>query len=222
MPKNMCSILMVPRRCLKGRSVSVAAPVSWEKALVAAGEFREMTKKMVFNRRAMEDAILYFVQKANNEHLGRMKLMKLLYFADFDHYERVGESITGAAYKKYPYGPVPEQAFHVIDYMVRVGRLSQNEVLVGPLAQTRYALVGDPKPRFTADQFATLEAVVSEWKNVPSEIIVRAAHDQPPWNGVRDREIIPYHLAYYRNRCGEMDLEDDELRALSGGAKEWE
>ena len=169
----------------------------------------------------MEDVILYFVQNANNEHLGRTKLMKLLYYADFDHYERAGEPITGATYKKMPHGPMPDQGHHTLDVLIRSGKLVERSIERGPHVQISYDIIGDPPIRFTPAQLATLEAVVAEWRDAPSKTIEKASHDEPPWNGVRDREIIPYHLAYYRNRCGEMELDAEELLAMAGGAEEW-
>ena len=150
----------------------------------------------------MEDAILYFVQNANNEHLGRTKLMKLLYYADFDHYERAGEPITGATYKKMPHGPMPDQGYRTLEMLIHSGRLVEKKVVRGPHVQVAYEVVDGRRLRFTEAQLATLEAVVTEWKEAPSKAIEQASHDEPPWNGVRDRETIPYHLAYYRNRYG--------------------
>lgn len=60
-------------------------------------------------RDKLEQAILFFLHDPHIVQLGRTKLMKLLYFADFDHYERHHESITGARYYKLPFGPSPRK-----------------------------------------------------------------------------------------------------------------
>ncbi len=57
-----------------------------------------------YSSKKMEQAILFFLEHINNVHLGRTKLMKLLYYVDFDHYEKYGRSITGAEYHKLPHG----------------------------------------------------------------------------------------------------------------------
>ena len=56
---------------------------------------------------------------ANNKHLGKVKLMKMLYYVDFDHYERYGESITGDTYRKLQHGPVPKHADSILEAMER-------------------------------------------------------------------------------------------------------
>jgi hypothetical protein len=65
---------------------------------------------MAYSADKMQQVILFFLERINNVHLGRTKLMKLLYYVDFDHYERHGRTVTGAAYRKLPHGPVPQEA----------------------------------------------------------------------------------------------------------------
>jgi putative zinc finger/helix-turn-helix YgiT family protein len=43
------------------------------------------------------------------ERVFKTKLMKLLFYADFDHFKEYTVSITGARYARLPYGPVPDQ-----------------------------------------------------------------------------------------------------------------
>lgn len=57
-----------------------------------------------FRKDKMEQAILYFCERINNVHLGKTKLMKLLYYLDFDHMEEYGTPVTGGTYKKLPHG----------------------------------------------------------------------------------------------------------------------
>jgi putative zinc finger/helix-turn-helix YgiT family protein len=52
------------------------------------------------------EAIKYFCFK---ERVFKTKLMKLLFYADFDHFKEYTVSITGARYARLPYGPVPDQ-----------------------------------------------------------------------------------------------------------------
>ncbi len=58
----------------------------------------------------MDQTILFFLARANNEHLDDVKLKSLLYYANFNHFEQFGQSITGAVYRKFEDGPVPNEA----------------------------------------------------------------------------------------------------------------
>src|SRR2546426_12712220 len=85
-------------------------------------------KTMAFSGDKMRQVILYFLEHINNVHLGRTKLMKLLYFVDFDHYEKHGQSVTGAIYRKLPHGPYPNDAEKLIKRMKEGGLVREIKV----------------------------------------------------------------------------------------------
>lgn len=156
-----------------------------------------------FEREKLETAILYFLDQANNGHLGKTKLMKLLYFADFDHAEQFGAPITGARYRKYPQGPVPTEATTVLDDLARNGQIQVEERPTGPYTQFRYSALTQPNMRVFGDtERGVLEDVVARWEFVPLTSIVAATHSEAPWLAVGMHEDIPYHLASYRRSLG--------------------
>lgn len=164
-----------------------------------------------FDVEKMRQCILYFVQNGDPDTLGKTKLMKLLYYADFDHYERFDESITGATYRKLPAGPVPKAAFEMLDQMVRENVLSVEQVPTPSFVRNKYeALESFDRSLFTDEELETLETVSQRWRTVKTNDIVAASHDDPPWIAVASGSEIPYHLVYYRNTYGEMELEEDE------------
>lgn len=167
---------------------------------------------ITFNEEKMRQAILYFIHNGDPETLGKTKLMKLLYYADFDHYELHDDSITGAIYRRLPQGPVPTVAFPILERMSLSGDIGSETVVTPSFSRQRYTAHAQFEPsRFTPEEFATLEEVARTWKTVKMTDIVAASHDDPPWNAVADNAEIPYHLVYYRNTYGEMDLEEDEV-----------
>jgi len=51
----------------------------------------------------LKNLILYILSKCGQKpNMGKILLNKLLYFSDFDYYEKTGDSITGSLYKKLP------------------------------------------------------------------------------------------------------------------------
>ena len=150
----------------------------------------------------LEAAILFFIDRANNGYLGKTKLMKLLYYADFDHVERYGVPITGAHYRKRPQGPVPDKAFELLDQMASDNdrRITVEPRGVGPHMQYRYQVLVEPDLHiFTPPERATLEQVVARWEYEPLSRIVAATHSEAPWLAVRMGEEIPYSLAHFRS-----------------------
>jgi uncharacterized phage-associated protein len=153
---------------------------------------------------------------ANNSRLGKVKLMKLLYFTDFDHFARHGTSITGDTYIKLEYGPVPKHGEEML------GRLCEEELLdvgqepVYNYIRNKYHL---RKPlseirHLTGDEVATLGAVVAKWKNHTREEIVVASHGDPPWQMADYGSEIPYEFVYYRDDVTGSKDEEPEPRPV--------
>jgi len=156
-----------------------------------------------YDRDKLKAAILYFLKRANNDHLGKTKLMKLLYYADFDHAERFGVPITGARYRKLPQGPVPMEAMQLLDELIAQhphGAVKPEQRSSGPYVQNRYEALEEPDlDVFSESERLVLEQVVTRWEYEPLNAIVAATHAEAPWLAVSMNEMIPYHLASYRS-----------------------
>lgn len=148
----------------------------------------------------LEAAILFFIDRANNGHLGKTKLMKLLYYADFDHMERYGKPITGARYCKLEQGPVPAEALDRLERMAVQRKIRVEQRSLGSYSQFRYESEIEPDlSLFSESEKETLKHVVDRWAHEPLSRIVAATHAEAPWLSVRLGEHIPYSLAHYRS-----------------------
>ena len=78
---------------------------------------------MPVNREKYQETILYLCQKLGGEIRGKVKLAKLLYFADFDYYEKNGASITGDTYYARQMGPLPIALVEMTQSMQKDGVL---------------------------------------------------------------------------------------------------
>lgn len=162
------------------------------------------------NREKYAQAILYFATECDNHHLGKVKMMKLLYYLDFDHYERYESSVTGDVYRKLPLGPVPDKAEYMLAIMAAEKHLEQKKVSVGPYVQHRVV----PLEPFNLGVFSpsereTLELVRDRWKSTSTKEIVEQTHCEAPWLAVEMYDEIPYQYALYRNTFGDEEEEDD-------------
>lgn len=161
----------------------------------------------------LEQAILYFLHHSNNDHLGKVKLMKLLYYADFDHYEQYDQPITGASYRKLKHGPVPDDVDIVLNCLAREGAIQVEQVSAHTYMRTKYTpLIQPDLTIFSSEEKRTIDQVAHRWNEFSMTQIVEATHGEAPWLAVRMDEEIPYHLSYYRNNFGEMnsDIADGE------------
>jgi uncharacterized phage-associated protein len=167
---------------------------------------------MALHEEKLQQVILYFLERINNVHLGRTKLMKLLYYVDFDHYERHGAPLTGAKYRKLPHGPVPDDADKAIGKMVRRGDIMEVTAARGKFAQkrllTRTARFDAAK--LNGRELETLERVAAEWADASAAEISAASHAEAPWAASDAGKAIDYELAHYRRPLGEEPI-DAEL-----------
>jgi uncharacterized phage-associated protein len=158
----------------------------------------------------MQQVILYFLERINNVHLGRTKLMKLLYFVDFDHLEKYGRSVTGAVYRKLPHGPYPKDAEKLIMQMEVKSLVKRVKVSVGGSAQYRLITLGakfDPN-LFTGAEMQTLEKVAMDWADATAAQIEAAIHAEAPWASTQNGKVLDYELAEYRTPIGAEPLDD--------------
>jgi uncharacterized phage-associated protein len=159
-----------------------------------------------------QDALLYLLDRengANNHLLGKVKLMKLLYYADFDHFERTGQSITGDYYTKKEFGPVPFHADEALRRLQEQELIKTSYTPVFHYYKYSYAPTGAAKPKdLTLPELETLAAVVQKWKNHSTNEIVNASHGDPPWLLTKFGQVIDYNLVRLRERA--MPPKDEE------------
>lgn len=163
----------------------------------------------------VQQVILYFLERINNVHLGRTKLMKLLYFVDFDHQEAHGHSVTGAVYRKLPHGPYPDKIEKIIKKMETAGWVREVKVKHKSFIQTRLITLGAKfnPAKFSGAEVQTLERVAADWADATAAQIEAATHREAPWAGTADGKAIDYEMAEYRQAIGFEPL--DSLLARS-------
>jgi uncharacterized phage-associated protein len=163
----------------------------------------------------LEQVILYFLEHINNVHLGRTKLMKLLYFVDFDHYEAHGQPVTGAVYRKLPHGPYPDKIEKLIAKMEKAGKVRDVKTVRQGYTQHRLiTLTGKFNPaRFTGTELQTLERVAADWADATAAQIEAATHREAPWAGTQDGKTIDYAMAEYRHAIGCEPLDESLARS---------
>jgi len=65
------------------------------------------------DREKLINAAIYFAH--HTEHCGKIKLIKLLYLLDFEHFRQTGRSVTGMEYRAMKMGPVPMELYQEWD-----------------------------------------------------------------------------------------------------------
>lgn len=155
-------------------------------------------------RERMLQAVVFFASRVRA--LGKIKLFKLLYLFDFEHFRQTGKSATGLDYHAWKFGPVPVELMaewedlnpdlarlvhvefeRVIDYDRQTVRLNEGAHF-------------DPEP-FSPRQLRILEALAEQHRTDLSGRMIDVTHDEHgPWGrvwhgGQGAFKVIPYDLA---------------------------
>lgn len=126
----------------------------------------------------------------------KTKLAKLLYLADFAWFYKNLESMSGMAYRRIKYGPVPDTYFRAVEELYEEGSIqidcaTNKEAFLISLAR--------PSERNNLSELSSAEKnlikdISAKWKNKRTQEIVKFTHDQLPYQICEDNEIIPYGL----------------------------
>jgi uncharacterized phage-associated protein len=168
------------------------------------------TARHNYSEEKLQQVILYFLEHINNVHLGRTKLMKLLYFVDFDHYEAHGKPVTGAVYRKLPHGPYPDKIEKLIARMEGSGLVQGVEVDRQGYAQHRLITLNGKfdSAKFSGTELQALERVAADWADATAAQIEAATHREAPWAGTQAGKKIDYEMAEYRRAIGCEPLDE--------------
>ena len=70
------------------------------------------------NLSKFKEVLLYILKKVGSKpNVGESVLYKLLYFIDFNFYEKYEEQLIGATYIKNNYGPTPKEFIKIVEVM---------------------------------------------------------------------------------------------------------
>jgi len=159
------------------------------------------------NAKKYKNAIVFFAQKIQNGTLGKVKMMKLLYYFDFDFFEKYGRSVTGDEYLRFEYGPVPRMGKKFLEAMNgKEVKITKRKIADGCNDQFHIeALSNFDVNVFTKEELLMLEDVSDKWEKFTGTEMKNASHGEAPWIATKPNDIIDYNLVYYRNKYGEME-----------------
>ena len=147
-----------------------------------------------------KNVLLYMLERcAGKPNVGETVLYKLLYFSDFNHYEIYEEHLTGAQYRKLPYGPVPQQMDTIIHQMIENKQIQRVKTEFHGFPQTRYLpLEKADLTQLKASEKEVIDQVIEQMGNWTATTISEYSHKDLPWQVSEDGKDISYELAFYR------------------------
>jgi uncharacterized phage-associated protein len=159
-----------------------------------------------YQREKLINAAVFFAE--NTRHCGKIKLIKLLYLLDFEHFRQTGRSVTGLEYRAWKLGPVPAAFYEEWDALEPDFAQAIDILPIKVIDHTREQVV--PKRPFDDSHFsrrelALMAGLVDRFRDDYSKPMVNVTHiERGPWAKIWDdgrgaHERIPYSLAIADN-----------------------
>jgi uncharacterized phage-associated protein len=156
------------------------------------------------NRNRLINTVVFFAE--NTLGCGKIKLFKLLYLLDFEHFRQTGKSVTGFEYQAWKFGPVP------IDLMEEWEEMNADLAAVIHIApekvidHTRQTVKVNKGITFDGDDFTPrqlgiMKSLAQRYKDTLSPAMIDVTHEQngawdKVWqNGQGAHQSIPYEMA---------------------------
>lgn len=159
-----------------------------------------------------KNVLLYILERcAGKPNVGETVLYKLLYFCDFNYYETYEEHLTGAEYRKLPYGPVPQKLDSVLKSMIDNRQLMRFKSDYHGFLQSRFLPLEKADLRvISGAEKDIIDQVIDRFSDWSATAISDYSHKDIPWKASGEGEVIDYELAFYREPPFSARVYDDE------------
>ena len=153
------------------------------------------------NKEKFSNILIACTKRCKRDYNSRLKLNKLLYYADSHNYKKTGHSITGLTYRAIQYGPVPTNYDNIF------ACLESEEVILSNWIEDKQ---NEPKEYFYTDkefnhsifstaELETIETIINKFKNTRTWDLVELSHKENGWiEQNKDKGIIDFQkYAFY-------------------------
>jgi transcriptional regulator with XRE-family HTH domain len=152
------------------------------------------------NVQKFREVFLYILNKVGaKSNVGETVIYKLLYFIDFDFYEKYEEQIIGATYKKNAFGPTPVEFLAIVEAMISDKEIEKIKSAYYQKEQKKYLPLRKPNlDCLSGKEIALIDEVLSRLSDKNASQISEYSHGDIPWKVTEDMEIIDYETVFYR------------------------
>lgn len=164
------------------------------------------------NLEKFKEVLLYILNKVGSKpNIGETVIYKLLYFIDFDYYEKYEEQLIGATYIKNKYGPTP------IEFKKIIGKMKDKEVekvksTYFDYPQTKYLPLREADlSKLKANEVKVIDDVLNKISDKNATEISDYSHNDVPWLTTGDGKIIEYESVFYRTSAYSVRQYDEDI-----------
>jgi len=169
----------------------------------------------VKNLQKFKEVLLYILGKIGAKpNVGETVLYKLLYFIDFNYYEKYEEQLIGATYIKNHHGPTPIEFSKIVNEMIENKEIEAVKSKYFQHFQKKYLPHREPNLSvLNASEIKLIDDVIHKLSNMNASAISEYSHKDVPWMTTPDQQKIDYEAVFYRTpEYSVREYTDDELQ----------
>ena len=146
-----------------------------------------------------KEVLLYILNRVGSKpNIGETVLYKLLYFIDFNYYEKYEEQLVGATYIKNHYGPTPKEFARIVRDM-QDNDLIKVESRYFEFPQVKYLPRRAPDLNLiNANEVKLIDEVLDRLSDMTAAQISEYSHNDVPWQTAEEGKPIDYESVFYR------------------------
>jgi transcriptional regulator with XRE-family HTH domain len=135
------------------------------------------------NIKKFKEVLLYILNRVGSKpNVGETVIYKLLYFIDFDYYEKYEEQLIGARYQKNHYGPTPVEFRKIVDQMIARKELVKVNSEYFSYPQTKYLPLRKPDTGILkGPEIEMIDKVLGRLSDLSAGKISDYSHNDVPW-----------------------------------------
>ena len=135
------------------------------------------------NIKKFKEVLLYILNKVGSKpNIGETVLYKILYFIDFDFYEKYEEQLIGATYIKNNYGPTPVEFRKIVEKMIDDGEIIKVQSTYFEYPQTKYLPVRKADlAKLKANEIELIDNILHRLSDMNASQISEYSHNDVPW-----------------------------------------
>lgn len=153
--------------------------------------------------------ILFFGSYTDKRLLGKVKLMKLFYFADFCHLKKHGSPITWDTYINLEHGPIPSGIKNLVDDAEDLDASKLSDTIKIEKIENGYLHRVVPmrnfsesdKKYFSETEMSIMKDVCDRFFDKNTKEIEETSHKESAWKETSFLDMIPYSMALKDEDC---------------------
>ncbi|MDD5773677.1 MAG: DUF4065 domain-containing protein [bacterium] len=151
------------------------------------------------NLTKFKEVLLYILNKVGSKpNIGETVIYKLLYFVDFNFYEKYEDQLIGATYIKNHFGPTPKEFNEIIKDMEGKD-LSKVEDKYFQYPRRKYLPLRRPDmTKLKGHEIEMINEVLDRLSDMNASEISEYSHKDVPWLTAEDGQVIDYEAVFYR------------------------